>query len=89
MSSILADNSLPFLLVLGMGVFVLFIPFKMIELGRWAFIGRGLPIGSTKRRLSGLPGKIVGGALILTGVACIIGYVAWGLIQVFFAQTHR
>ena len=87
MISILADKSPPLMLILGMGVLVLFIPFKMIDLGRWAFIGRGLPTGSTKRRLSGLPGKVVGGGLILAGVVSIIGYVVWGLIQ-FFSESN-
>ncbi len=83
MISILANKSPLFLPILGMGVLVLFIPYKMIELGRWAFIGRGLLIGSAKRRLSGLPWKVVGGFLILVGVACIVGNVSWGLIQDF------
>ena len=87
MISILADKSPPFMLILGMGVLVLFIPFKMIDLGRWAFIGRGLPIGSSKRRLSGLPSKVIGGALMLAGVACIVSYVAWVLIQFLLPVT--
>ena len=45
---------------------------------------------SVEGLLSNLGLAKIGGKnfLMLIGVACIIGYVVWGLIQGFFTETH-